>query len=634
MLIVAPLFIACSSDDEFIEPEEIVKDLTAEQFGEDVLITTTRDIPMTRSSLSNSGDSILSIKWADTDTIRLFVNNKSYTYIPKIQADGSTVVFTSIDTMKIKNIEGQKVYAAICGSINDLYMEDGKLRSKTSLGNVRNIKMSDSEWTYMYAIGNIEGGKLNLDFKQMFAFVKVTVPVSSIQNYEYITLYSYNNYIIPTTLDYDMDNGVFTQESIDSDGYNAAFACTDSVSTTTDNKKVLYFPVLPSDGSTGYFVAAYTEKKSQWRPGRPGGESSTTTDMKDIYICDEPEDGMKAGELFCINTAAGHDKSTDMSMDGKVETLATATKGDGISLVFMGQGFVDKEIASGKYEKAMRREMENFFAIEPYKSFREYFNCYMVYRVASTNDMLQYTEIDENNDWEGALDYADKALTMEKGDTVARAIVVYNGNYVGRSATIFTPDGHFASFIMDNYPTLVAHEAGGHGFSLLGDEYVEQGYERVSLPRSEREEIKTYHEKYNAFANIDYNSQNPIWAKFIGDERYASENLGVYEGAFTYGRSVYKPTENSLMNDHMLSHEFNAPSRESIYRHIMMYADSTYKYNESDFYAYDVINMTNGGSEARSRNSVKKASSVPVHHIFQQGRAPIMKKDFSIFKRK
>ena len=59
-------------------------------------------------------------------------------------------------------------------------------------------------------------------------------------------------------------------------------------------------------------------------------------------------------------------------------TLQKASSGKGINLVFMGDAYTDKDIASGLYEQMMRQSMEQFFSIEPYKTFRNKFNVYAV----------------------------------------------------------------------------------------------------------------------------------------------------------------------------------------------------------------------------------------------------------------
>lgn len=59
-------------------------------------------------------------------------------------------------------------------------------------------------------------------------------------------------------------------------------------------------------------------------------------------------------------------------------TLQKATKGrnGGINIVLIGDGYNAKDIANGDYLKNIQQEVEYFFGIEPYKTYREYFNIY------------------------------------------------------------------------------------------------------------------------------------------------------------------------------------------------------------------------------------------------------------------
>lgn len=69
--------------------------------------------------------------------------------------------------------------------------------------------------------------------------------------------------------------------------------------------------------------------------------------------------------------------------------------------------------------------------------------------------------------------------------------------------------------------------------------------------------------------NVDFTTDESevLWSAFLSDSRYSSEGLGIYERACTYMTGVYRPTENSMMNDN--TEGFNAPSRKAIYDMVM-----------------------------------------------------------------
>lgn len=76
-------------------------------------------------------------------------------------------------------------------------------------------------------------------------------------------------------------------------------------------------------------------------------------------------------------------------------TLQTATKGNrgGINIVFVGDGYDGASISDGSYLDLVQYQTECFFAIEPYKSMREYFNVYVTFPLSQekgVNTMYTY----------------------------------------------------------------------------------------------------------------------------------------------------------------------------------------------------------------------------------------------------
>ena len=283
----------------------------------------------------------------------------------------------------------------------------------------------------------------------------------------------------------------------------------------------------------------------------------------------------------------GYYTSTDYTKDGKVMNLQTASEGKGIDIVFVGEGFVDKDMETGgKYEQKMNEAMEQFFAVEPYTSMRSRFNVYAVKAVSPNAEFATDATHAINEDIEKAFEYAMKAV----GDNPDRIMVgvVYNTDYeLQRSyCNMYFGDGSFVAFLMDGVSNVLNHEMGGHGVAQLMDEYIEDGNESLSLP----EESKTYLDEiwtYGAGANVDYHSDATTvkWSHFINDPRYADE-VGIHEGAYLYGLGAYRPSENSMMRYNDCG--FNAPSRESIYKHVMSYSeDEGWTYDYEAFVKFD-----------------------------------------------
>ena len=79
------------------------------------------------------------------------------------------------------------------------------------------------------------------------------------------------------------------------------------------------------------------------------------------------------------------------------------------------------------------------------------------------------------------------------------------------------------------------------------------------------------------------------WADFIGDERYADEKIGLYEGGNYWGKGVWRPTENSIMRTYDRDQQFSAPCRAVIYKEVMTRAlGEEFTYSYEDFVKFDM----------------------------------------------
>ena len=272
--------------------------------------------------------------------------------------------------------------------------------------------------------------------------------------------------------------------------------------------------------------------------------------------------------------------STDYSHDGEVVTLQEASIENGIDLVFVGEGFTDRNLEENIFDQKMYQALHQFFLYEPYASLRDRFNVYAVKTVSPNEEFYGANAkhaIDE--DISKALEYASKVPNL-KSDRPMRVAVIYNNYSGGRSYCTMMEDDSFVCFAMDGVSTVLNHEAGGHGIGKLLDEYVEKGNESLTLPDKEKTDLENLWTAKSWGANVDWRSTptEVKWAKFISDERYLEEKIGIYEGSYLYGKGAYRPTENSMMryNDT----PFNAPSREEIYKRVM-------KETEGDGWTYD-----------------------------------------------
>lgn len=298
-------------------------------------------------------------------------------------------------------------------------------------------------------------------------------------------------------------------------------------------------------------------------------------------------------------------ESTDYSADGTVTVVQTASVGRGIPVVLMGDGFADKDIADGSYDRALNKAIENLFSEEPVKSLKDYFSIYKVTAV-SKNDAVgsdfstAFSCVPDNQssnieaDGEKVYQYLRK---VERVDSLnALAVVILNSN-VHNGVTYLYSSGNgspiqyaacFCPIIQDmeseEFRAVLVHEAIGHGLAKLADEY---GYEKNGAATQEAiDQIKQYHQ-YNWMKNVDTTDDvtKVDWCEFISDTCYTEEAIGVYNGAYTYASGIYRPTAESMMNSN--ASPFNAPSRKAIYDRVMRLGLSKGNSTYEEFTAFD-----------------------------------------------
>lgn len=354
---------------------------------------------------------------------------------------------------------------------------------------------------------------------------------------------------------------------------------------------------------------------------------------------------LATSELITVTQeAANVGISTDYSQNKKVFQLQQHSQGLGIPLIFMGDGFLDKEIENGYYRQVMEKGMENFFTEEPVKSLRDYFDIWYV-NVVSANNAFGDNYSTAFNCWlegngstliegnhERVMEYAMNVPTLKENPNLfneATCIVILNTEeyagtcYFGFNNGIQTINLAIGYCPMiygmedDMFRRVLCHECIGHGFSKLLDEYSYQ--EMGKIPTSEISETQKMQELGWA-ANVDFtNDRNSVlWSKFLKDSRYQGkdnydETLGIYEGACTYWSGAYRPTNESMMRSNM--HGFNAPSREAIYKRVMSTAyGKEWEYNYEEFVAFDQAHLPMP-TEATTRTTYKEATrpfSLPV----------------------
>lgn len=167
--------------------------------------------------------------------------------------------------------------------------------------------------------------------------------------------------------------------------------------------------------------------------------------------------------------------STDYTKDGEVLRLQKADVGKGINLIFMGEGFVDKDMETGGYyEQKMTDAMNEFFEVEPYKTMRNRFNVYTVKVVSPNAEFIDGAVHGLNDSYTACFDYARNVMKETGDDSQPMMItVIYNleTGIIKKNECQRWEDGSFIGWNR-SFKGAIAHESGGHGFGGLNDEYI------------------------------------------------------------------------------------------------------------------------------------------------------------------
>ena len=173
---------------------------------------------------------------------------------------------------------------------------------------------------------------------------------------------------------------------------------------------------------------------------------------------------------------------------------------------------------------------------------------------------------------------------------------------------------------------VVQHEAGGHGFGKLGDEYI---YHNAFIDACSctccghvfefnMAKAKGWYDNLSLTGKM---SEVP-WSHLIFHEKY-SEFVDVFEGGFMHNRGVYRSEQNSCMNNDIPY--YSTISRESIVKRIKRYAGEEYSFE--DFVANDVVEAGSTETETKSFDNsyIFNSSASKQHEPVFMGKLPSLK---------
>lgn len=318
--------------------------------------------------------------------------------------------------------------------------------------------------------------------------------------------------------------------------------------------------------------------------------------------------------------------------ENETVTLQTASKGKGIDLFWVGDGFDAQDIAEGIYLKMIGQQVEYFFGIEPYKTYRDYFNVYATIALSQESGIGTLNTLRDVKFHSTLADCKTRMVVYPEqveaymaqysgasADVLSRSLVtvclntsLYEGvcyMYPGGAATAFCP------YSTEAYPYdargIVQHEAGGHGFGKLGDEYI---YHTAFIQTCQCTDgcghVADLQDNLNMgwFRNLSLNGtygQNE-WRHLIFDDRY-SDIVDIYEGGYFHSRGVYRSEDNSCMNNNIPY--YSTISRQAIVERIMELVGEPF-----DFEQFVAKDSRQPGSTYIGTTRVDERSSMSYRH--------------------
>ena len=376
----------------------------------------------------------------------------------------------------------------------------------------------------------------------------------------------------------------------------------------------------------------------------------TTTNIKNYMLSCSGAGVSQSGNIFTFSANTGAERSVTVECQATIpgvslnyyKTISLVQKAVGTSLsrtyytngqkvvlnqataagcsyyfniVILGDGYQKKDLAvGGKFERSARSAMDSFFSIEPYKSFKDRFNVYMVaYESTDEGTDIKSSGVNKNTYFGSycqgggntAAYVADTAPVINAVKAAAgsgdaqyyRSIAILLINTDENSGSTGYPFRDAKSGFVNGYASfaiavlaanstgtngLVKHEAGGHAFGRLADEYYTNGNTADSANKTD---LSSWHAK-GWYWNVNPSNSGNYY-KFT-NSAYGSSEVSFIEGAWGYQYGIYRPTQGGMMQGS--TGVFNAPSRHAIYHRIITETQGTGAYSWAKFLDYDQKN--------------------------------------------
>lgn len=346
----------------------------------------------------------------------------------------------------------------------------------------------------------------------------------------------------------------------------------------------------------------------------------------------EANDGYNAGKVNS-DTVSFTTGSKRAYADGEYALVHKSAKEHPFTIIITGDGYVAEDYEEGgAFDQSVNKTIAALFDIEPYKSYKEYFDIYKLAAISKERGMSNEAEGTTVNTvfsskWEGGystgidgnkdkvVEYAKKipGVTDASLRNSAIAVLINADIYAGTCWSWTT--GESIAFVPNQtsstqFDNTFRHEFGGHGIGRLADEY--QYYYKDEQPseyESRRNTLIAWH-KYGYYLNIS--EENEIkktpWADLYGLEKYYY--VSIFEGGYLFYDGFWRSEDISCMWDNRKY--FNAISRWLIVDRILSVADEESTLDK--FIAKDVYEPAGNTKAAPDRSKILWND----HHIIER----------------
>lgn len=255
------------------------------------------------------------------------------------------------------------------------------------------------------------------------------------------------------------------------------------------------------------------------------------------------------------------------------------------NFILIGDGFTKEEIESGVYDLYCQEAMEGMESLEPFKTYSERFGFILLHaesaesgctdynatyggpKVVDTRFKCSYDEFGTgmNCDYTAIQEFVKTSIEGAGLDYIPTqdvVIVMANGKRYGGVANL-TKSGEGVAIcpvseepFPNNFVQILRHEAGGHAFGKLADEYSFGG----PIDASTASYLKSWQDA-GMYLNVSMSSTEfPQPWQELKDRGKISD---VYVGGFSCSGGVWRSSENSLMKG--MDEGFNILGRYLIY---------------------------------------------------------------------